>query len=116
MKTIILAASALALSMGAAMAGEGNYEPFPNTAAGRFAVPAQAFNDTGSAGYIRTQRPVAALANDEALPQSGSEASVQTANSLPLGAEEGTVAYAQARSVQRWMLAHQGTPFRVASR
>lgn len=116
MKTIILAASALALSVGAAMAGEGNGDPYPNAGAGRFAVPAQAFNDTGSAGYFRSPRPVAALANDELLPQSGSEVPVQTANSLPRGAEEGTVAYAQARAVQRWMLAHQGSGLRLASR
>lgn len=116
MKTMILAAAVLAVSMGGAMAGEGSSDPFPNRGAGRFAVPAQVFNDTGAAGYIRSTRAIAVLGNDEVLPQTGSEDVVQTANSLPLGAEAGTVAYAQAMSVQRWVLAHQVARTRMASR
>jgi len=35
---------------------------------------------------------------------------VQTANSLPPGFENGTVAYTQSRLAQHWMLAHQSAP------
>lgn len=116
MKTILIAAAALALTAGGAWAGEGNGEPFGNGAAGRFRVPVVAFNDTGSTGYIRTERALPRLANAELLPQTGSEVPVQTANSLPVGAEEGTVAYAQALSVQRWVAAHQVVRTRMAAR
>ena len=113
MKTTFLTVAALfGLALVPAFAGEGNGNPFP----GNFGTltTTQTFPqvaDTGSNAYPDiTGRPGSDLPSlmAEVLPANGSEGAVQTANSLPRGAEEGTVAYAQARSVQTWMLAHSG--------
>ena len=112
MKHLFLAAAvALSLGIAPAIAGEGNGEPFPNTANGftvRTGAVTQRYADTGSTAYPSTVgRPgsnLPGLAGD-LLPINGSEAPVQTANSLPAHFEEGTVAYAQAASVRNWMLA-----------
>ena len=67
------------------------------------------FADTGSQAYPnvvgRAGSDLPSLAGD-VLPTNGTQGIVQTANSLPAHFEEGTVAYAQARSVQKWMVAH----------
>ena len=67
------------------------------------------FADTGSQGYPnvvgRAGSDLPSLAGD-VLPTNGSQGIVQTANSLPAHFEDGTVAYAQAKSVQNWMIAH----------
>ena len=111
MKTIIAAVAVLGLSFAPAFAAEGNSEPFPNnetTAGTRIIRQAQAA-DVGSAQYPNVVgRPgsnLSRLAGD-VLPTNGSEGVVQTSNSLPRGFEEGTVTYAQAQSVNNWMLAH----------
>ncbi len=114
MKTTLLTAVALfGLALAPALAAEGNGDPFPGnygtiTTTTRV-LPQVA--DTGSAAYPNfVGRPGSDLPNlvGEVLPTNGSEGAVQTANSLPRGAEEGTVAYAQARSVNTWMMAHSG--------
>ena len=120
-KTILAAAALFSLGMATlapAFAAEGNGEPFPgaNFAVTRLAHPAYtngyAQRDVGSAQYPSTVgRPgsnLSTLANNEVLPAEGNEAVVQTANSLPRGFEEGTVAYAQAQSMNNWMVAHNG--------
>jgi hypothetical protein len=113
MKTTLLAAVALlGLALAPAMAGEGQGNPFPSnfgTLTITRSLPQVA--DTGSQAYPDlTGRPGSDLPSlmAEVLPANGSEGAVQTANSLPRGAEEGMVAYAQARSVNAWMLAHSG--------
>ena len=69
------------------------------------------FADTGSQAYPnvagRAGADLPSLAGN-VLPTNGSQGIVQTANSLPAHFEEGTVAYAQAKSVQNWMVAHNG--------
>ena len=119
MKTNLIAASLLALAMGVGVAhaeGEGNGNPFPNTEAGHFVVANQVLSDTGSESIPHFGGRTTALTQGDLLPANGSEGAVQTANSLPVGAEEGTVAYAQAQSVQRWVLAHQVPASRLAMR
>ena len=113
MKTTLLTAAALfGLALAPALAGEGNGNPFPGnfgTLTTTGTLPQVA--DTGSNAYPDiTGRAGSDLPSlmAEVLPANGSEGAVQTANSLPRGAEEGTVAYAQARSVQAWMMAHSG--------
>ena len=114
MKTILLTAAALfGLALAPALAGEGNGDPFPGnygTVITTQALPQVA--DTGSQAYPDlTGRPGSDLPSlqAEVLPANGNgEGAIQTANSLPRGAEEGTVAYAQARSIHTWMLAHSG--------
>jgi hypothetical protein len=113
MKHLFLAVSlALSLGIAPAIAGEGTGEPFPNTATSftaRSDAATQRYADTGSSAYPSTVgRPgsnLPSLAGD-LLPTNGSNAPVQTANSLPAHFEEGTVAYAQATSVRNWMVAH----------
>lgn len=112
---IITAVALLGLSLAPAFAGEGNGEPFRNNAGtlGTHAALAEpAFADTGSAAFPSfAGRPGSNLTQfaGDILPANGSEAAVQTANSLPAGAEQGTVAYAQANQVRDWVLAHSGT-------
>ncbi len=113
MKNIVLAAVAMmSLGLAPAMAGEGTGEPFPNNAGAvmtQTTLTAPQVADTGSAAYPtfagRPGSDLPRLAGD-VLPTSGSEGAIQTANSLPAHFEEGTVANAQANSVQNWMLAH----------
>lgn len=110
MKSMFFAASILVLAMGAAQAGEGNGEPFPNTAAGSAVVSNQVSSDTGSATGPVFGHATSRLVQGNVLPENGSAGAVQTANSLPRGFENGTVAYTQAQSIQRWALAHQAAP------
>ena len=113
MKTLLLAtAVAFSLGLAPAFAGEGNGDPFPNTAvtfAPSTASASHQFADTGSNAYPdvagRPGSDLPSLAGD-VLPTNGSQGPVQTANSLPTRFEEGTVAYAQATQVHNWMVAH----------
>jgi hypothetical protein len=123
-KFTLLAAAAL-LSIGAAatpaFAGEGNGNPFPAASFSTTRVPHQVARDVGQSQYPNViGRPgsnLTALANDQVLPAPGNNQPVQTANSLPRGFEQGTVTYAQAISVQNWMVAHnQGVPASYAAR
>lgn len=114
MQNILLTAMALlGLALPPALAGEGNGNPFPgNFGALATTRTVQQSADTGSEGYPNlTGRAGSDLPSLFAgmLPTNGSEGAVQTVNSLPRGAEEGTVAYTQARSVRNWMLAHSGS-------
>lgn len=113
MRTTLLTAAALfGLALAPAMAGEGNGNPFPgNFGTLTIARSLPQVADTGSQAYPDvTGRPGSDLPSlmAEVLPTNGSEGTVQTANSLPRDAEEGTVVYAQAQSVNAWMLAHSG--------
>lgn len=113
--TIITAVALLGLGLAPAFAGEGNGDPFRNNAGTlgtRSALARPVFADTGSAAYPsfagRPGSDLPQLAGD-VLPANGSEGAIQTANSLPAGAEQGTVAYAQANKVYDWVLAHSKT-------
>ena len=109
MKITILAAT-IALSFAAAasaFAGEGNGNPFPNNAGPLASVTTTNtwVADVGSEAPINpVGRPGTQLAtlSNELLPSTGREAPVQTANSAPVGFEVGTVAYAQAQSINRY--------------
>ena len=106
MRTTLLAA-AIALTFAApAFAGEGNGNPFPNNAGALVTVTTNArVADVGSEAPINpVGRPGTQLAtlSNELLPGTGREAPVQTANSLPAGFEVGTVAYAQAQSINHY--------------
>ena len=116
MKTTLLAAAA-ALSLVAATAqaasgGGGRFgDPFPAQTPGITVVSPSAYADTGSMAYPNLAgRPsqVVTVGGPNGVPMTGSQAGVETANSLPRGFQEGTVAYAQERSVQRY-LAQQTT-------
>ena len=117
MKTTLLAAAAafslVAATGQAASGGGGRFgDPFPFRAPGvTVAVNPSAYADTGSIAYPDLAgRPsqVVTLGGSNGVPMTGSQGGVETANSLPRGFQEGTIAYAQERSVQRY-LAQQTT-------
>ena len=101
MKTMFFAA-ALTLAALPAFAQEGR-DPFAiNTPGVTTYVTTQAA-DVGSSAYPsvagRPGSSLSMLAGD-ILPVNGSEGLIQTANSLPVGFTDGTVAYASVRPVQ----------------
>jgi opacity protein-like surface antigen len=110
MKTMLLAAvSAVVLTAAAAHAeSEGAGDPFAFRAPGTTTVGLLSDADTGSASYLslagRRSKLVAA-GNPVEVSATGSEGTVQTANSLPRDFAKGTAAGIQNRSVQR---AHAG--------
>lgn len=102
MKKIFLAAAALMLAA-PAFAGE----PLANQASGIILAAQQPAPDVGSQAYPDVAgRPGSNLTGlgGGLLPVTGSEGSVETANSLPRYAAEGTVTYTQAQSVQRYLV------------
>jgi hypothetical protein len=108
MKMTLAAVAALCLfTSAAAHAGEGNGEPFPFRGPGlpTLATPRAYAADTGSDAYpdLAGRPSWIETVGGSDVPVTGSEGVVQTANSLPRGFEEGTVAYAQAQSVRRYL-------------
>lgn len=89
MKTLI-AATALSLVAGAAFAGEGAGNPFPFTAA-PISVSMQNYKRAPSASQnpFPFTAPGIAMSASPVLPTSGSDGVVQTANSMPVGFEDG---------------------------
>lgn len=109
-------AASLTLAAVPALAQEGNGNPFPNVDPGTTVTIQTQVADVGSQAYPEvTGRPGSDLTviADGLLPGIGSEAPVQTANSLPTGFEMGTPAYAYAQSVNRHFAA-QAEQSRVA--
>ena len=97
---IIIAATVAALSLATtAFAQEGGQDRTSVTYGVSAAPPA---SDTGSQAYQAGNGGVRAVFDNTALPALGAQATVQTANSLPKGFEDGTVDYTQAQSVNRW--------------
>lgn len=95
----------LSLSAGQAFAeSEGNGDPFPFRADPQLTVGRAFVADTGSAAYPQlagsTNQP-SSLARLE--PAAGNDAAVQTANSLPRGFGNGSVAYTQGRSLDHYL-------------
>jgi len=114
--SLVAATAAHAASGGAG--GVGNGDPFPFHAPGITVTNPPSYADTGSQAYPdlagRPSQVVTAGAPD-GVPLTGSQAGVETANSLPRGFREGTVAYAQAQPVQRYLAAQQASqPTRLA--
>jgi hypothetical protein len=122
MKSLLLATAILSLSVGAAFAGEGNGNPFPFAASGAMVadMPLTPQQQTGTTPMMTKNPPnsvpqgktamasatrqygsVSFTAGAGVLPTNGSQGAVQTADSLPPGFQNGTVAYEQAASVQR---------------
>ena len=99
---IIIAATVAALSLATtAFAQEGGRDN--NVPSYNYSFSAAApSRDTGSQGYEPGNDRVHAVFDNTTLPAVGSEGAVQTANSLPKGFENGTVAFTQAQSVDRW--------------
>ena len=91
---ILIAATVAAMSLAttAFAEGEGAGNPFPYQKPGINAVTSPSAANNG----------VTASFDNTTLPENGSEGPVQTANSLPRGFENGTVAYMEAQSVNRW--------------
>ena len=99
---IIATVAALSLSTTAFAEGEGNGDPFPFRAQPQTAY-VSATADVGSQQYPAANPALSFASNGAAiLPENGSNGPVQTANSLPAGFEQGTVAYMQAQSINRW--------------
>lgn len=96
---VILAAAAVAFSLvtGQAFAeGEGNGAPFVFYADGQVTKGRAFVTDTGSEAYPNLTRSTALPSSLAQLqPAFGSEAMVQTANSLPGRSGSGTMAYAR---------------------
>ncbi len=117
MKSAFLAMVAVfGLTTGAALAAEGNGNPFPFQAPGQVTANPLT-SDTGSQAYpnFAVGEPVPVI-EGQVLPQNGSEGSVQTANSLPPGFENGTAAYEEAQRVARYFASQAPTaPHGLAS-
>jgi len=101
---ILAVAGALSIIAGTAFAGEGNGNPFPFQGTAQIVANSVA-NDTGSQATPSFSGPSVIVTAGGTLPTNGSQSAVQTANSLPRGFENGTVAYAQAESVSRYLVA-----------
>ncbi len=99
MKTILLAAIAVTALALPAFAGEGNGEPFPNYNNGTTVVVTSQRADRGSNAYPNVVgRPGSAVnlyAAANLVPETGSQQSVETVNSLPRGFERGLPVYVQ---------------------
>ena len=99
MKTTLIAAAALlALSALPALAGEGTGDIFAIRTPGVTTMVVAEAPDTGSAQYpVVANRPGSFLGvfASNIVPETGNETPVQTANSLPRGAEQGNLAYVQ---------------------
>jgi hypothetical protein len=127
MRKILLVIAVLSTSTAAAFAGEGNGDPFPFAATGPMvaAVPTSPTQETGTTPMWFKNPPnslpdsQAAVAsanrnylyvgstNGNVLPTNGSEGAVQTANSMPAGAEQGTAAHETAQAVARYWAQQQ---------
>ena len=109
--TLLAAAAAFSIVTTAAHAeNEGAGDPFPFSVPGVILATPRAYADTGSASYpdlSRRPSQIATAGHLDVVPATGSEGAVQTANSLPRGFSNGTVAYAQARSVARFFAARE---------
>ena len=99
MKTILLAAIAVSAFALPAFAGEGHGEPFPNYNNGTTVAVTSQRADRGSNAYPNVVgRPGSAVnvyAAADLVPETGSQQSVETANSLPRGFVQGLPIFAQ---------------------
>ena len=115
----VAAAAPILVAATAAHAGECyDDEPFPFRAPGVTVVnPSARTVDTGLAAYPDlTGRPswVVTAGGPDEVPITSSESTIQSANSLPRGAMDDTVAYAQDRSVRRYLAQQVVASARIA--
>jgi hypothetical protein len=113
---LLIAAAAAALSLATtAFAAEGNGDPFPFRAPAS-PVAVTTARDTGAAQYpAYNPRLSWSESSQLTLPENGSNGPVETANSLPRGAMDGTAAFMQAQSVNRWFAMQADHRFAQAS-
>ena len=104
--TLIVATTAIGLFAGSAFAGEGAGDPFP------FRAPGVTTVTTGRAvlpSGLDDPYPFRANSTSDnstmLAPSNGSEGAVQSLNSLPVGAEVGTVGYAHQQNVRNYFQA-----------
>ncbi len=99
----VLALAPFALAAGPAYAGEGSGDPFAFRAALQHTSGAPFVADTGSSAYPELTGNTVQLSTLATLsPAAGAEAAVQTAASMPVHADEGTVVYAQTQINRAW--------------
>jgi hypothetical protein len=105
--TLLAAVSAFSVVTAAAHAeSEGAGDPFAFRVPGVTTINQPAYADTGSAAFPnlngRSSR-IVIVGGPDTVPMTGSEATVQTAASLPRGFSDGTVSNTQAQSVARFV-------------
>ena len=105
--TLLTAAFALALGAAPAFAGEGRGNPYNVDVLIGQTVAAGSGQLNGNLGAERPYDPsglpgTGLTLSAELLPTNGSNGVVQTVNSVPMGFSDGTVQFAQARSIQAW--------------
>ena len=108
--TLIAAAALLTLSALPALAGEGTGDIFAIRTPGVTTMVVAEAPDTGSSQYpVVANRPGSFLGvfASNIVPATGNETPVQTANSLPLGAEQGNLSYVQLRPAVPLMTANR---------
>ncbi len=93
------AAAALCLSAGAASAGEGAGEPFPYRATG-FTTNLQGMKRLPPGlddpfPFRAGSQTLSQAASEQILPPNGAQGTVESANSLPVGAGMGAVAFSR---------------------
>lgn len=101
---IIIVATVAALTLATtAFAGEGAGDPFPFRAPATPAYVTSFSRDVGASQYPAADPALSSTSLAQAtLPENGQQGPVETANSLPRGFEDGTVAYMQAQRTDRW--------------
>ncbi len=119
MNTLSVVALVLAVSLpiGSAFAGgEGSGDPFPFQApriTTQFGKMVGRSTLTDPFQYRSPDQTVTSLDMNAMAPQTGSEGSVQTANSVPRSALEGTQSYARTQSMQHYWASHGLTPVKT---
>jgi hypothetical protein len=100
---LIIAATVAAFSLATtAFAGEGAGDPFPFRAP-TSPVTVTASRDVGSNQYPAFNPALSSTSlAQQTLPENGQNGPVETANSLPKGFMDGTVAYMEAQRTDRW--------------
>ena len=107
--TLVAVVTALSLTSGIALAGEGAGDPFPFRApgvvtytTGRAVLPNAATDPYPFKAEGTVMTP---SMSQQVLPTNGSQGAVQSVNSLPVGFENGTGASAHRASVQQYFQA-----------
>lgn len=118
---LVAAAAALTVAAaGHAMAAEGNNLAAVETPQVARPILGGGISAAGGAEAYPTFTATASVpvfaGADAVLPIGGSESAVQTAASLPRGFSDGTVAYAQAQSVRRYLAEQDTRARRFAAR
>lgn len=102
----VVAAAVFTMSLSAGQAfaeNEGGGDPFAFRTEGQTTMARMFVADVGSAGYPHPTGNVTASHRLQGFePANGSEASIQTDNSLPRRFARGTVAYNQAQALNRY--------------